>query len=388
MPTVRTIFFIWALLSSAFLATAQDDAVQQKAAKLERDVQQAFAQKNYQAALEKGQVLVALAPENSGAHYNLACAQARLGKADEAFASLRASIEHGYDDDAHIHDDEDLASLREDKRFEELAAKARENERKGGWEKGGEIEGVKTVEDFPDGGLRFRLRMSPEATKEKPNKLVIWLHPSGGSMNNVVEGMSKFFNKRGYALLVVTKKQWMGWTGPEMDQLLNKTLPAVSKIEGIDVRRPILMGFSAGGQAALNVWGNDPTNLGGMIVDAAYPLDTEAYSHGQVKVMALPNADAIKKVPIYVLVGDQDGGHQLWKKCEDDWRKAGIPLSIDYVAGGRHQWLIGKAQAEPLAKWLEEIAAGKLPGQAEAKEAPKPAETKTTAQMPEEAASK
>ncbi|MCW8132703.1 MAG: tetratricopeptide repeat protein [Planctomycetota bacterium] len=376
MPTLRAFALALTLLGVAWVSA--EDAVQQKASKLEREIHQAFAQKDYQAAMEKCQVLVELAPENSGALYNLACAQARLGKTDEALASLGTSVEKGYGDPAHMKEDEDLASLRADKRFEDLAAKARENERKGGWEKAGEIEGVKTVEDFPEGGLRFRLRMNPEATKEKPNRLVIWLHPSGGSMNNTVEAMSKFFVKRGYALLVLTKKQWMGWTGPEMEQLMKRTLPAVGKIEGIDARKPILMGFSAGGQAALNVWGDDPSGLGGLVVDAAYPLDMESYARGQVKVMALPNAEAIKQVPIYVLVGDQDGGHQLWKKCEDDWRKAGIPLSIDYVAGGRHQWLVGKPQAEALAKWLEEVAAGKLPGQAEAK----PAEAKTTADVP------
>ena len=49
-----------------------------------------------------------------------------------------------------------------------------------GYRPGKEIAGVKTGEDFPEGGLRYRLRMDPEATAEKPNKLIVWLHPSGG----------------------------------------------------------------------------------------------------------------------------------------------------------------------------------------------------------------
>lgn len=328
---------------------------------LQRELHQAFAQQDYKTALEKCQALVAIEPEDNTAHYNLACAQARLGKKDDAFASLAKAIEKGYNDPGHMKEDEDLNSLHDDKRFEELSAKARENEKKGGWEKGAEIEGVKTVEDMPEGGLRYRLRMSPDATKDKPNRLVVWLHPSGGSMNQVAEAMSKFFIKRGFALLVLTKKQWAGWAGPEMDALIKKTLPEVGKIEGLDAARPIFMGFSAGGQAALSQWGDDPTVAGGLVLDAAYPIDMQAYMQRQTKVMAIPNNEAVKKVPMFVLVGDQDGGHQVWKKCEADWRKAGIPLTIEYVAGGRHQWLMGKSQTEALGKWLEEIAAGKIP---------------------------
>jgi len=338
-----------------------EQAVRQKLAALEKELHQAFAQQDYKSALEKGQVLVELAPNSGGAHYNLACAHARLGQKDEAFASLTKAIEKGYHDVGHMKEDGDLASLREDKRFEELATKTQEAAKKGGWEKGAEIEGVKTVEDLPEGGLRYRVRMSPDATKEKPNRLIVWLHPSGGSMNKVAEDMSKFFVQRGFALLVLTKKSWAGWSGAEMQVFLKKTLPEVGKIPGIDAVRPLFMGYSAGGQAALEEWGKDPSVAGGLVLDAAYPIDLKAYAQGQAKVMDLPKHEAIKTVPMFVLVGDKDGGHQIWKKCEADWRKAGVPITIEYIAGGKHQWLFGKAQMAAFGKWLEEIAAGKVP---------------------------
>ena len=76
----------------------------------------------------------------------------------------------------------------------------------------------------------------------------------------------------------------------------------------------------------------------------------------------LPAGDALKSVPMFVLVGEEDGGSSVWKQVEADWRKAGVPLTIDYVAGGKHEWLLREKQAEALVKWLEDVAAGKLPG--------------------------
>ena len=66
--------------------------------------------------------LVALLPEDSTAHYNLACSLALTQQPDEAFEALDAAVEHGYDDVPHLQADEDLAALHGDPRFEALVA--------------------------------------------------------------------------------------------------------------------------------------------------------------------------------------------------------------------------------------------------------------------------
>ena len=66
---------------------------------------------------------------------------------------------------------------------------------------------------------------------------------------------------------------------------------------------------------------------------------------------------AVKTVPFYVLVGDQDGGSRVWREAEKPWREKGVPLTVEYVPGGRHQWLVGEAQLARILEWL-----GKLPG--------------------------
>ena len=60
--------------------------------------------------------------------YNLACAHARLGEKDAAFARLDEAIAAGYRDPDHMEKDDDLFSLRRDPRFKAAVEKARRNE--------------------------------------------------------------------------------------------------------------------------------------------------------------------------------------------------------------------------------------------------------------------
>lgn len=53
-------------------------------------------------------------------NYNLACALARLGRADDAFAALNAAMQAGFGNLQQIQSDEDLSSLRGDARFTAL----------------------------------------------------------------------------------------------------------------------------------------------------------------------------------------------------------------------------------------------------------------------------
>jgi Flp pilus assembly protein TadD len=67
--------------------------------------------------------LVRLEPDNPTVHYNLACSLALLGRKEEALDALEAAVANGYDDVEHLLADEDLALLREERRFRGLAQK-------------------------------------------------------------------------------------------------------------------------------------------------------------------------------------------------------------------------------------------------------------------------
>ncbi|MCE9638298.1 MAG: hypothetical protein K8T90_21565 [Planctomycetes bacterium] len=343
------------------------------AAKLEEEINGLFAEKKYAEAAEKCRAEIALVPTAASAHYNLACALARLGKTDDALAALKKSAELGFDDAAHAKEDADLASIRDAKGFAAILEICTANEAKaavGTYDPGFDMPGLKSVEGTPEGGLRWRMYLSKTADAEHPQRLIVWLHPSGGSMNGTVAQLAAKWSEDGFAVLLPTQKRWSGWSEGDVRKLLETTIPDAAKTPGVDAKRPVLAGFSAGGQVALSLWREDASRFGGLLVDAAYPIDMEKYAQGTSTAFALPKGEAVKSVPIYVLVGDKDGGTRLWTQVEADWIAAGVPLHVRTIADGRHEWLL-RADEEPAVRaWLRDVAAGKTPGAATSPTAP------------------
>ena len=342
----------------------------------EMEFRKQYQAKNYARASDACRKMITMFPTQPGPHYNLACCLARLGKAEEAMTELQSAARQGYKGVEHLQKDEDLAGLHEDKRFAVCVKKVNENERGAGaaYEAGSEIEGVKTLEADPEAGFRYRLRMSPAATAKKPNRLILWLHPAGGSGNQMAEPLSKRLNSLGYALLVLTQKDWKGWSHLDAKRAVEGTVADVSKTPGIDAERPLLMGFSAGGQVALSMWALTPGKFGGLILDAAYPVRQKP--SGGFDTMPLPENIGIQQTPIYVVVGDQDNGAQVWRQAEPSWRQVGVPLTVNYIAGKGHAWLFGDKEVNDLCAWLGQVRAGKLPSgipapEPKAKEEPK-----------------
>ena len=64
--------------------------------------------------------LVQLRPNDSLAHYNLACSYALLKRPDQALKTLRRAVELGYRDFRYMKEDHDLDTIRHDPRFRQL----------------------------------------------------------------------------------------------------------------------------------------------------------------------------------------------------------------------------------------------------------------------------
>jgi tetratricopeptide (TPR) repeat protein len=79
---------------------------------------------DYETALAKQRVAVEKQPENVVAHFNAGCFAARAGHADEAIESLRRAVEINERIKKLIATDEDLDSIREDRRFAELTGES------------------------------------------------------------------------------------------------------------------------------------------------------------------------------------------------------------------------------------------------------------------------
>lgn len=343
-------------------APGADDVAKQYA-DLDKKLHAAYEAKDYTAVAAAAREQIALVPAAAAPPYNLACALARLGQSEEALASLRHAVDLGYDEAEHLRTDSDLASLHAEKPFAEIAAKAEENERRvTTYSKPRDVPGVNTLEGEPAGGLRWRLRLSKEASKTQRQRLLVWLHPSGGSMNEVAEALAPQFAAKGWALLVATQKRWDAWRDAEAKRLLDVTLPDVAKVEGVDATRPVLLGYSAGGQAALMMWAKEPGRFGGLILDAAYPFDPEAYyGRGEAKAMEPPKGDAARGTPILAYVGSKDPNLVIWEWVKGPWTEAGVPWRVEVVEGLGHTWMLGRTQMDTLLAWLGEVAAGKRP---------------------------
>jgi predicted esterase len=322
-----------------------------------------FTKKDYAAAQQQCEAMLKILPLHYGTRYNLACVLALQGKKAEAMATLTQAVADGFADTALLERDPDMATLRGDEKFAALVKQAGVNARKpqGRYEPGAELPGVRTVEDLPEGGLRYRLRISPDADEKQPAKLLVWLHPSGGSMNREVEKLSAEFNARGYALLVFTQKQYNGWSDADAKALVEKTLPAVAKIKSVDATRPVLLGYSAGGQMALELYFDQPGQWGGLLLDAAYPL---AVQGGQYVLRNLPaDTAALSKTPILAVVGEKDGGLAMWQKALPIWQAAGLSVQLESVPGQGHAWLLQGEVLKTALTWLEGVG-GKQPGAA------------------------
>jgi len=77
----------------------------------------------YKKGLDVDKKLCRLRPNDSVAHYNLACSHSLLGLVDEALEVLQKAVDLGYADYVHMRSDKDLNNIREHPRYKEIAGR-------------------------------------------------------------------------------------------------------------------------------------------------------------------------------------------------------------------------------------------------------------------------
>lgn len=296
-------------------------------------------------------------PRDDFAALDVASAYARAGRADEAIDALMRAAEVGYDDPEGLAGDRDLAKVRSHPRFAQAAEKVARNRRDGVGlvDPTREMAGLRTVEGPAEGGFRHRLRMPPDTSAAKPCRLLVWLHPWNGYENELVEELAPELARRGFCLLVPTQKRLPTWRVEEARRLRDVTVPAAGRIEGVRAERPVLLGFSAGGQASLALWREAPEKLGAIVVVAAYPYDDEADLRGETVLFELPRAAAPKATPIVAFVGSQDPDLGLWRLAQERWTSDRVELSVEVVPGRGHEWLFDGPARAKLLETLERL---------------------------------
>ena len=210
---------------------------------------------------------------------------------------------------------------------------------------------LRELEGAPPGGIAYRLYLSPEASAARPHRLVLWLHPSGGSRNAKVARLAPMLASHGFALLTPVDKDFSHWRTEEANRLLGVTVPSLSSVPELDLRRPVLLGFSAGGQLALMLWQAQPAAVGGAAVMGTAPVD------GFREPLTAPRAPAEvqARTPLLVLTGEYDVGAAPWRAAERRLRAEGAVLTVRTVVGRGHQWLLEGAELEVLERWLAQL---------------------------------
>jgi hypothetical protein len=295
------------------------------------------------------------APGNCEAAYDLACALARNAKRTTALDELERAADLRYDDPGWMEQDEDLALLRDDPRYERVLAQMHGNARSGG---GGPIDvadpmpGFRVVEGFVEGGLHFRVRLPDDATADAPCRLVVWMHPPNNLDNDFAEELAPALATRHFCLMLPTQKR-LEWRKLDATRLL-ATLPEARKVAGVRDAPPVLLGFGGGGEMALELWRQDPGRFGGVAVISAFPLDEDAYEKGRYVLFSPPDDPARRHVPLYAIVTDANGLAPIWRQTTSKWPD--VPVTSVVVHRPLWDFLLDDRNEQPVfLDWLGAI---------------------------------
>lgn len=200
--------------------------------------------------------------------YDLACYLARTGQIDPAFYWLqKAAIDEGVDTQ-HAQRDEDLESLRADKRWIQVLSYMGECNRY-----------------FETADITQTLLILPKGyTKPEAIPAVVWMHGLGSRPNDFVsEGSQEYADRLNVALIGVSGSKARGpqsfvWAEDiEKDaKRIRAALAEVSNRVTIEKGKIITFGFSQGAQVGLEVAVRYPEEFAGSIV-----LSPGATSHLQ-----------------------------------------------------------------------------------------------------------
>lgn len=207
-------------------------------------------------------------------------------------------------------------------------------------------EGLVPIEGPASHGMAWRLWM-PD-TPRPPRRFVVWLHPSRGSGEPLIEPLAPLFARHGYALLVPLKPEYAGWTSEDVRTLFGELMPVAAKTPGIDPREPVVIGWSAGGQMALHLWQTSAQALGGVVLVGTTP---------ELLPGKMPPRDAVEGTAVLSIVGALERGAPDWKAAFEGWRAWGVPLTLKVVPDRAHEWLFSeKPEQNFLETWLDAIS--------------------------------
>lgn len=285
-------------------------------ARMMQQMVEAYQAKDYDKAIGIGDKLVALEKTNPTHPYNMACLWALKGDGDKAVTWLGKSVELGFTDLNLMKTDPDLESIRGTAGYKQALAKMTDKF-EFNFEKAAAAS--KPIVIVPDG-----------VDKEKA-KVIVALHPYGGTAEGIVEKWQKVAAEAG-AVLVAPRavrkldgRDGFSWgETDEADVLLKNALQVLTGEHKVKPDKMVLTGFSQGGFMTFNLGLKHADKFCGLIPVAG------RYSSREAEL-----AEGTK-LRVYMMVGSKDRAVSTNKRAKDTFTEAGVPCELVIYEGLGH----------------------------------------------------
>jgi predicted esterase len=251
-----------------------------EAMELDKQMSQAYHNQEYAKALELGEKLLKLRPDDPAICYNMGCISNLMGNKPAALQWLRRSADHGFSNVEAISFDRDLRSLKGDPAFVEVEALVLKNAGPG-------IASVKEriAKSKP------LIVVPPTLVTKNRVPVIVALHGFGQREDLIVESVREAASASGVIVVAPrgprSAREGYAWHGTlEASMIVDDAIERVAATYNIDRDRIILLGFSQGGFVALNLGMRYPDRYAGIIaIGARYdPAVVRAPDEPQAKM--------------------------------------------------------------------------------------------------------
>jgi len=312
---MRTAIVTVVLICAASLAPGQQPADPRA------DLQRAYEAEDWKTARVTLEAQIEADPDRAALHYNLACVEARAGRADAAIAALRRSAERGFRFLATLTRDGDLDSIRDHAQFADVRGVVARNH-------------AVSLDGFRERAEREATIIVHAPKGRGPHPLIVALHPFGGDAAGFASLHRELADELG-AVLVLPQgmtpvgEGWSWGVVEEGEHLIVRAIRRALADHAIDRQRVLLTGFSQGGGMAFTVALRHPELVTGVIPVAGF------YDH---RVVSVPDSAPAGTLRFYIVNGSLDREADNNRDAARRLRAAGIPVKIEIHEGLGHAY--------------------------------------------------
>ncbi len=193
-----------------------------------------------------------------------------------------------------------------------------------------------------DDGITLKvLYFAPEDTQQAPPLAILI---SGGASSEFMARAQFWFGRefveRGWAIAVPISPDGVRFPEHSAD-VFPRIIEYLHQAHRIRSTKPLLVGISGGGSAALEIAMSNPQAFSGVVA-----------TPGRVK--SIGSSDSLQGLPIFLRIGEKDDF--MWNRSMDSQvemlRKAGAKIDAALVPDARHIFLL---DWDSLDQWLQQI---------------------------------